>query len=194
MGSIPRLGKSPGEGKGYPLQSSGLENSMDCSVHGVTKSDFPFHQVLLFTTDFILILFFKKIFGPCFSACGILVPLPGIELSPPAVEARSLNHWTVREVPVTDFMEGRSRKGLQRNIRTTHGEPQTSPLWHLLSILGSAHQPAISSGPDLRPFLGACSPTSSPDPPLQFLPPLTHQKGQSRFCRASTFWSQLLVL
>ena len=30
MGSIPGLGSSPGEGKGYPLQYSGLENSMDC--------------------------------------------------------------------------------------------------------------------------------------------------------------------
>ena len=30
LGSIPRLGRSPGEGKGYPLQYSGLENSMDC--------------------------------------------------------------------------------------------------------------------------------------------------------------------
>ena len=29
---------SPGEGKGYPLQYSGLENSMDCIVHGVAKS------------------------------------------------------------------------------------------------------------------------------------------------------------
>ena len=29
MGSIPGLGRSPGEGKGYPLQYSGLENSMD---------------------------------------------------------------------------------------------------------------------------------------------------------------------
>ena len=28
----------PGEGKGYPLQCSGLENSMDCGVHGVAKS------------------------------------------------------------------------------------------------------------------------------------------------------------
>ena len=36
--SIPRLGRSPGEGKGYPLQYSGLENSMDYKVHGVTKS------------------------------------------------------------------------------------------------------------------------------------------------------------
>ena len=35
---IPGLGRSPGEGKGYPLQYSGLENSMDCIVHGVTKS------------------------------------------------------------------------------------------------------------------------------------------------------------
>ena len=32
LGSIPGLGSSPGEGKGYPLQSSGLENFMDCVV------------------------------------------------------------------------------------------------------------------------------------------------------------------
>ena len=38
LGSIPGLGRSPGEGKGYPLQYSGLENSMDCIVRGVTKS------------------------------------------------------------------------------------------------------------------------------------------------------------
>ena len=37
LGSIFGLGRSPGEGKGYPLQYSGLENSMDCIVHGVTK-------------------------------------------------------------------------------------------------------------------------------------------------------------
>ena len=38
LGSIPGLGRSPGEGKGNPLLYSGLENSMDCIVHGVTKS------------------------------------------------------------------------------------------------------------------------------------------------------------
>ena len=32
--SVPGLGRSPGEGKGYPLQYSGLENSMDCIVMG----------------------------------------------------------------------------------------------------------------------------------------------------------------
>ena len=38
LGSIPGLGRTPGEAKGYPLQYSGLENSMDCIVHGVPKS------------------------------------------------------------------------------------------------------------------------------------------------------------
>ena len=35
--SSPGSGRSPGEGKGYSLQYSGLENSMDCIVHEVTK-------------------------------------------------------------------------------------------------------------------------------------------------------------
>ena len=44
------LGRCPGEGKGYQLQYSGLENSMDCIVHGVAKSgtwlsNFHFHFV-----------------------------------------------------------------------------------------------------------------------------------------------------
>ena len=37
LGSISGLGRSPREGKGYPLQYSSLENSMDYIVHGVTK-------------------------------------------------------------------------------------------------------------------------------------------------------------
>ena len=48
LGLIHGLGRSPGEGNGYPLQYSGLENSMNCIVHGVAKSqtrlsDFHFH-------------------------------------------------------------------------------------------------------------------------------------------------------
>ena len=38
LGSIPGLVRSPGEGKGYLLQCSGLKNPMDSIVHGVTKS------------------------------------------------------------------------------------------------------------------------------------------------------------
>ena len=45
LGSIPGLGRSPGEEKGYPLQYSGLENSMDCMVHGVPKGGFPHSSV-----------------------------------------------------------------------------------------------------------------------------------------------------
>ena len=46
--SIPGLGRSPGEGNGYPFQYSCLENSMDCIVHRITKSwtrwsNFHFH-------------------------------------------------------------------------------------------------------------------------------------------------------
>ena len=41
LSSIPGLGRSPGEGKGYPLQHSGLENSLDCIVHEVAESDTP---------------------------------------------------------------------------------------------------------------------------------------------------------
>ena len=37
-GSIPGSGRSPGEGNSCPLQYSGLENSVDCIVHGVPKS------------------------------------------------------------------------------------------------------------------------------------------------------------
>ena len=38
LGLIPGLGRFPGEGKGYPLWYSGLENFMDCIIHVVAKS------------------------------------------------------------------------------------------------------------------------------------------------------------
>ena len=38
LGLTPGLGRFPGEGNGYPLQYSGLGNSMDYAVHGVIKS------------------------------------------------------------------------------------------------------------------------------------------------------------
>ena len=53
---IPGLGRSPGEGKGNTLQYSGLENSVDCIVHGVAKSqtrlsDFHFTSLRKTETD-----------------------------------------------------------------------------------------------------------------------------------------------
>ena len=54
LGSVAGLGRFPGEGNGYPFQYSGLENSMDCIVHGVAKSqiglsDFHFHFQIFYT-------------------------------------------------------------------------------------------------------------------------------------------------
>ena len=53
LGSLPGLGKSPGEGNGNSLQDSGLENSMDGgsrkgTVHGVAKSQTRLRDLLLY--------------------------------------------------------------------------------------------------------------------------------------------------
>ena len=48
LGLTPGWGRFPGEGKGYPLQYSGLENSMDCIAHGVTKSQTQLSNFTMF--------------------------------------------------------------------------------------------------------------------------------------------------
>ena len=61
LGSISGLGRSPGEGKGYLLWYSGLENSMDCIVPGVAKSwTWPsdFHSLHLCTFNVCLYTFY----------------------------------------------------------------------------------------------------------------------------------------
>ena len=74
LGLIPGLGRSPGEGKGYPLQYSGLENSMDCRLHGVTNSQiwlsnfhfiFSCHEVM--GPDAMILVFWMLNFKPAFS-------------------------------------------------------------------------------------------------------------------------------
>ena len=61
----------------------------------------PLPEIQEQNRDFYFILFY----WPRLAACGILVPQPGIEPVPPAVEARILNHWTTREVPKQGFLE-----------------------------------------------------------------------------------------
>ena len=70
LGSIPGLGRSPGEGKGCPLQYSGLEKSMDCLVHAVTKS-----RTRL--SDF----HFTSLLGLCVSGAGACCYQPGVSVS-----------------------------------------------------------------------------------------------------------------
>ena len=47
LGSIPGLGRCPGEGKGYPLQYSSLENSMGCIVHGAMTKQLVLPQLCI---------------------------------------------------------------------------------------------------------------------------------------------------
>ena len=60
--------------------------------------------------DAVFVLYFYLfIFWPHGAACRILVPQPGIEPVPPAVEARSFNYWAAREVPQTLSLVNTSR-------------------------------------------------------------------------------------
>ena len=62
LGLIPRLGRSPGEGKGYPLQYSGLENSMDHEsdmTEGLSLSPFTF-SFSLNIENLGLVIFFER--------------------------------------------------------------------------------------------------------------------------------------
>ena len=71
LGSIPGLGRSPGEGKGYPLRYSGLESSPDCIVHRAANSRTrlsAFHFVFM---PFLLPLFHKPHL-PHFPLCSFL--------------------------------------------------------------------------------------------------------------------------
>ena len=78
LGSIPVLGRSSGEGKGYPLQYPGLKNAMDCIAQGIPKSwtrlsDFHF-----------TILFLKFLLGTRFIHDIIHVSMPFSQISPPS--------------------------------------------------------------------------------------------------------------
>ena len=63
------VGKSPGEGNGYPLQYSGLENSVDCIVHGVAKSHTRLSDFQPYNGKI-----HKLQLSPCKSAAGSVEP------------------------------------------------------------------------------------------------------------------------
>ena len=62
LGLIPRLGKSPGEGKGYPLQYSGLENSMDSWGHKELATTEQLSLSLSFQGTSFFFFFFSTVF------------------------------------------------------------------------------------------------------------------------------------
>ena len=117
LGSIPGLGRYPEEGNGYPPQYSGLKNSMDCIVHGVTKSqtwlsDFHFH----FTV---------------WKGYGLLRRLEKNELS------KNTKRWYSNDSKITGFQDGAgSRKvGSSKHERGRWGLINgMSPVWPLLKL------------------------------------------------------------
>ena len=110
LGSIPGLGRSPREGKGFALHYSGLEHSMDCIVHRVAKSrtrlrafhfrlwtgkfslNFSFRFSFFF--NFKLHFFFSFYFNFIFKLYNIVLVVPNIEMNPPQVYICSPS-WTL---------------------------------------------------------------------------------------------------
>ena len=76
------------------------QGSNPCPLHWQVDSQTLCHQGSPFFFFFLMLASDARrfFFWPHGTACGILAPLPGIKPAPPAVEARSLNHWTTREV------------------------------------------------------------------------------------------------
>ena len=75
LSSVPGLGRSPGEGNGYPLQYSGLENSTDCIVHGVLKSQTglsDFQYVAMEKIKPSVLLFFSTLWLGAFLPLGCI--------------------------------------------------------------------------------------------------------------------------
>ena len=85
LGLILGLGRSPGEGKGYPLWYSGLENSMDCIIHGVAKSrtqlsNFRFH--LHFIQSYVMGFPHSSVGKESACKAGDAGSIPGLGRSP----------------------------------------------------------------------------------------------------------------
>ena len=126
LGSIPGLGRSPGEGKCYPLQYYGLENSMDWIVHGVTKSQ-------TWLSDFHFT-----------SLQGILTPSSVQELRGSKWERCNLQ---LQRLQICNFST--TRQGKRNEFHTTfldpgkcavyhHGLHSTSPCLLQLGLWGNA--------------------------------------------------------
>ena len=156
---IPGLGRFPGEGKGYPLQYSGLKNSMDCIVHGVSKSwtrlsDCHFH-LLNHTLQISLWLIFGELMFN-FRACICQYPY-GARLD---CVARLLccclviSHIGLSPTPMDSCLSGSSVHGISQ-ARILDGLPFPSP--------GDLPNPGIEpSAPELADELFTAEPPGKP--------------------------------
>ena len=107
LGSIPGLGRCPGEGNSYPHQYSGLENSMDCILHGVSKSWTwlsDFHQWLnnKCFTMLCWFLLYNKVTQLQITYIPSLLSLPPIHVHPTPLGCNTAASWL--PMPYSSFL------------------------------------------------------------------------------------------
>ena len=90
----------------------------------------PWKHIIFFSyVGFVVVLFYFFSFWSCPAAYGILVPPAGMEPTPPALEAQSLNHWITSEIPSTSF-----HSSLCPSIQTSSKNTHWSAEWELIAL------------------------------------------------------------
>ena len=108
LGSITGLGRSPGEGKGYPLQYSGLKNSMDCIVHGVPRSQTRLSDFHFTSTGK---MFYRTVHTDVIPRCFLLL----LEHVSPLEKAMAPHSSTLAwKIPRTEEPDGLQSMGSRR--------------------------------------------------------------------------------
>ena len=101
---IPGLGRSPGEGKGYPFQYSGLENSFGCIIHGVTKSQTQLRDFEMYSHHFTQGI----ACGCCLSLCRAWHFCDFMDCRPPGSSVHGISQERILEWVAISFPRGSS--------------------------------------------------------------------------------------
>ena len=130
LGVISGFGRSPGEGKNYSLQDSGLENSKDCKVHGVAKSR---TQLGIFTSTFICL-------SPIVVLMAVLIPACGSSSLTFCMTYSSTQHHISKfhshcSVSETQFLCGADLYSIDRYSWVHLSSPHLMDMW-VVFILG----------------------------------------------------------
>ena len=143
--SITGLGRSPGEGNGYPLQYSGLENSMDCVDHGVLKSwtrlsDFHF----LFSPTSVFFFFNLICTGFLVALCHVRSSQIRDQTCVSSTGRQILYHRITRKAPISVFLThfpirgSQSIQGIYQEIQfideLLHIGPRIGPCKLILNV------------------------------------------------------------
>ena len=137
LGSISGLGRSPGEGNGFPLQYSGLENCMDCVVHGVAKSRMSdFHSLPLTK---------RPLWFFCLITYQVILHLKNVN------SFKLTTHWkpyimksSCTHIPKADFCLLLESIAILRNVLHTNTNCYTWKEHHLTEVLSKVALPLLS--------------------------------------------------